>query len=85
MKTKKTKLRPPEIAQRWGVSNDKILQYIYAGELKAINSACPGRGQRPRYLVDVEDLKDFERRREVVPPPTPVRRGRERLGTGEYY
>ena len=81
----KTKLRPPEIARRWGVSNDKILQFIRTGELKAINAVCPGRGQRPRYLIDVVDLEDFERRRTVCPPHAPVRRRRERLGAGEYY
>ena len=81
----KTKLRPPEIARRWGVSCDKILSFIRCGELRATNMVCPGRGQRPRYLVDVVDLEDFERRRTVCPPPKPVRQRRERLGAPTYY
>ena len=81
----KTKLRPPEIARRWGVSCDKILAFIRTGELRATNMVMPNRGQRPRYLIDVEDLKDFERRREVRPPPAPARRRRERLGEATYY
>ena len=83
--TIKTKLRPPEIARRWGVSCDKILAFIRTGELRATNMVMPNRGQRPRYLIDVVDLEDFERRRTVCPPPKPVRQRRERLGTPNYY
>ena len=84
--TAKTKLRPPEIARRWGVSCDKILAFIRTGELRATNMVMPGRGRRPRYLIDVDDLADFERRRTVCPSPKqPVRRRRERIGGGDYY
>ena len=56
----KTKMTPPEIARLWGVSVEKVVAFIRSGELRAINAATPGRNQRPRYLIDVDDLEDFE-------------------------
>lgn len=64
-KIERRKLTPPEVAEMWGVSNDKILAFIRSGELRAINAATPGRSQRPRYLIDLDDLADFERRRSL--------------------
>jgi hypothetical protein len=63
------KCTPPQVAKMWGCDVLKILRVIRTGELRAINVASPGRNQRPRYLIDVADLEDFERRREVQPPP----------------
>jgi len=82
----KRKLTPPEVAQLWGVTPDKIVAFIRAGELRAINAATPGRNQRPRYLIDRDDLEDFERRRTVGPAPkqAPRRPRRERTGD-DYY
>ena len=65
----KQKFTPPEIARLWGVSVEKVVAFIRSGELRAMNAASPGRNQRPRYLIDVADLEDFERRRAAVPPP----------------
>lgn len=65
----KCKLTPPEVAHLWGVTVDKIYAFIRSGELRAINGATPGRNQRPRFLIDLDDLDDFERRREVQPAP----------------
>ena len=55
----KRKYTPPEIAKLWGVSADKILSWIRAGELRAID-ASTNQGGRPRYLVDMEDLASIE-------------------------
>ena len=61
------KITPPQLADAWGISVDKIHSWILSGELQAINAATRS-GGKPRYLIDVEDLADFERRRQVQPP-----------------
>jgi hypothetical protein len=66
----RTKRSPPEIARAWGISVAKVLAWIKAGELLAVNAATRATG-RPRYLVDVEDLADFAARRSTVSPPLP--------------
>ena len=83
--TLKRKYTPPEVAKLWGISPDKVVAWIRAGELRAID-ASTSRSQRPRYLIDIEDLRDFEARRSVSPPPKP--RPREKKSTGsviEFY
>lgn len=79
----KRKLTPPEVARLWGITGDKVIRFIRAGELRAINAASPGRNRRPRYLIDVDDLADFERRREAGPAPKPLRKRKQQ--PGEYY
>ena len=80
----KTKLTPPEIARLWGISVEKVLNFIRSGELRAINAATPGRNRRPRYLIGVADLEDFERRRTVGPTPK-LPRVKRRVSDGQYY
>ena len=80
------KLTPPQVAKMWGVSAEKVMSFIRSGQLRAGNFASPGRNQRPRYLIDLADMADFERRRTVGPAPKqPPRRRRERLGQPTYY
>jgi len=50
-----------------------------------MNAASPGCNQRPRYLIDLADLADFERRRTVGPSPEPVRRQRKAVAGREWY
>ena len=74
MTKEKTKMTPPELAARWGVAPEKILHFIRSGELQAIDVALV-RGGKPRYLIDVDAIADFEARRAVTAPlPTPRRR-----------
>jgi len=80
----KRKFTPPEVAALWGISADKVVGWIRAGELRAID-ASRNRGQRPRYLIDVADLADFEARRTATPPPKQKRRRRADTGTIEFY
>ena len=82
--TKKTKISPPELAAMWGISPDKIVSWIKSGELRAID-ASTSRNQRPRYLIDVDDLADFEARRSCSPPPKPRRRHRQSKTVFEFY
>jgi hypothetical protein len=63
----KTKLTPPEVAEMWGISPDKVLLWIRTGELRAIDASTRGDG-RPRYLIDLKDLAAFERDRSTVTP-----------------
>jgi hypothetical protein len=66
----RTKLTPPDLARRWGVSTTKIVNFIKSGELRAINIAAH-RKNRPRYLIDVADIAAFEKSRSVVPDTGP--------------
>ena len=64
--TAREKFTPPEIARRFGIAEAKVITWIEAGELRAINAATKPNG-RPRYLIDVCDVQAFERRRAVNP------------------
>ena len=68
----RAKLTPPQLARLWGISPDKVLNWIRSGELRAINVA-ERRGGRPRYLIDRADIQAFETRRAVI-AIVPVRR-----------
>lgn len=69
------KITPPALAKRYGVGIAKIHSWIQSGELRAMNAGSGGR--RPRYLIDLQDLADFEKRRQVVPAPAPAPRPRK--------
>lgn len=70
---KKQKLTPREVGELWGVSPDTVIAWIRSGELHAIDGS-QRRGGKPRYLVDLDDLRDFERRRAVIAKQTASRR-----------
>ena len=72
---RKPKTTPPKLARRWGVGNDKVIFLIRTGELRAIDCSMK-RGERPRYLIDEEDIEAFEQARQVVPDVKPQRRKR---------
>jgi len=66
----RTKTSPPRLARQWGIDVNKVLNWIRAGELRAIDASTRV-GGRPRYLIDVADIAAFERRRTVIQPPVP--------------
>ena len=68
MSIKRTKLTPPMIARRWGTGVDKVRTFIRSGELRATNLSLGS--ERPRFVVDLDDLAAFEKSREV-PSPAP--------------
>ena len=90
MKTsiERTKLTPPQLARKWGVSHAKIVTLIRSGELVAINMATT-RGGRPRYLIDLEDVKRLEQSRQVIPDDglstTQKLRRRAQTQTKDYF
>lgn len=73
--TERRKITPPQLAAQWGITPEKVLKWIVSGELRAINAATRT-GMRPRWLIDMDDIADFERRRAAVPPPKPSPRRR---------
>jgi transposase len=72
-----------DVARRLRCGEDKIRLWIRRGELAAINTASALCG-RPRWVVTVEALVEFERRRTASPPPKPPRR-RRRPTLVDYY
>jgi hypothetical protein len=76
--------RPPELARRWGVSDDKVIRFIKSGELEAIDLSTE-RNKRPRYAVSREAVESFELRRQVSPAPKPQRRKRQSQDVVEFF
>jgi hypothetical protein len=83
VKNSRCKLTPPQLASRWGVSCDKILNWIRSGELPAFNAALTRSG-RPRWLIDITDIATFEQRRAAVSSARATRRRRPRNITNYF-
>jgi CHAT domain-containing protein len=82
--SKRTKLSPPQFAAQWGIDVQKVLHWIKAGELRAINLATRRDG-RPRYAIDQADIAVFEASRAVQPPTPRVRRRRADPNVIEFF
>lgn len=71
-------LTPKNIAARYGVGVNKILSWIAAGELRAIDVSTRHK-ERPRWLIPQDALTAFETARSNAPAPLPTqRRSRKR-------
>lgn len=82
----RTKLKPGEIADRYGVDVECVLAWIHSGELKAMNAARSLNSKKPNWLVDVKDLQAFEESR--VPAKEPIaisRRQMPKSGVIEFF
>ena len=67
---------PPQAARRWKCKPAKVIGFIRSGELRAFDiSTTPGVG-RPKYLITMEAILEFEQRRQPKPPPTKRKRRR---------
>ncbi|MCA8995034.1 MAG: helix-turn-helix domain-containing protein [Planctomycetaceae bacterium] len=76
---------PPELAQEWGVSPDKILDWIRSGELPAMNLAATQNG-RPRYRIDQDGIDTFKRRRaNHSPTPKQTRKRKPPADVIEFF
>ena len=86
MTISRIKMTPPQLAEMWGVSADKIVSFIRSGELRAIDIST-NLGGRPRFLIDKRDIEAFELSRTVIPPPPRQRRRRRRRDPAirEYF
>lgn len=65
---------PPKLAERLGVSPEKVLTWIKNGELRAVD-VSESRGGRPRWRIAESDIELFLTRRSVS-PATPIKRTR---------
>ena len=61
-----TKISPPELSRRWGISLKKVLYWVHSGQLRTINAGMTP-NQKPRLLIDLEDIKRFEEGRAFTP------------------
>lgn len=78
-------LTPADVAQRYGVSEDKVAFWIRAGELRAINLATRRTG-RPRWKIAPADLVIFESGRAATPvESSPRRRRQQPPGVIEFF
>jgi excisionase family DNA binding protein len=86
MKNAPITLKPKQVAERLGVNSDKVLAWIRAGELSAINVAQKASG-RPRYRIDPVDLAAFEAHRRIYPKrqAPQCRRRRRPADAIEYF
>jgi len=75
--TRRPYMTPPELAAELGVEAQKIVDWITAGELAAVNVAADAHGRRPRWRVSREDLELFLRGRANKPRPAPRPRRRK--------
>jgi hypothetical protein len=70
---------PRELATRWGVCIDKVLNFIRSGELRAFNVASKI-SKRPRYRISMAEVERFEQETRAAaspaqtPPEVPRRR-----------
>ncbi len=72
-------LTPPEVARLIRVRESKVISWIRAGRLPAINVS---EGTRPKYRIKPDDLETFLASRAVAPISRPARR--ERLSVPRY-
>src|SRR5262249_18149214 len=73
-----------DVARRYRVGEDKVRSWIRKGELSAINTATNLCG-KPRFVVPVEALAEFERRRSAAPPPKPAPRRRMQMTEIDFF
>lgn len=77
---------PRELATRWGVCVDKVLNFIRSGELQAFNVASKT-SKRPRYRISISEVERFEQETRaaaspVQTPPEAPRRRRDSTRSG---
>lgn len=77
---------PNELAARYGVKPSKVIEWIKAGELKAIDTATR-QGLKPRYKCSPQAVELFEASRAVSKPamPTPRRQRKPITGIVDHF
>jgi transposase len=73
-----------EVAKRYRVSNNKIIDWIRNGQMRAINTASV-LSAKPRFVIPPEALVEFERSRNAAEPTPPPRRRRKRSYKVDYF
>ena len=75
---------PPELARKYRVKPSKILQFIAAELLDAVNVASPT-SRRPQWRISPAAIADFELSRSARQPAKPVRRKRRRVASDPAF
>lgn len=81
---------PAQVAEMWGVSHDKVLEFIKTGELHAFDVASK-KSRRPQFKIPGDALKAFQDRRSgrdparSLPPPAPRRTSRKSSPSTRTY
>ncbi len=70
-------LTPPQYADVLVVADEKIIEFINSGELRAVNVATKG-SKRPRWRITPEAIAEFEASRSNAPPPPKPKQRRQR-------
>ena len=71
--TERRWLSPPQVAEQLGIDPGKVIAWIRAGQLAAVNVA-ENVGGRPRYRISPDALDAFLLGRSTAPDPKPTRR-----------
>jgi hypothetical protein len=87
-----TYFNPAQVAEMWGVSRDKVLEFIRTGELEAFNVASK-KSRRPQFKIPLTALQAFQERRSgrdparFLPPQPSSRRTSRKSSSGghEYF
>lgn len=83
---------PAQVAAMWGISHDKVLEFIKTGELDAFNVASKN-SRRPQFKITGAALRAFQERRSgrdparSLEPPATRRASRKSSSTPsrEYF
>ena len=78
-------LTPPQVAERFRVSPDKVRSWILSGQLRAIDISTHPEIGRPRWRIYPTDLIAFENSRMARPPVKPTRRRRKPADVIQYF
>jgi excisionase family DNA binding protein len=71
------RLTVADVAELYGCDANKVLRWIASGELRAID-VSERRGRKPRWRIDVDDLRAFESRRASTAGDSPKAPRRKR-------
>jgi hypothetical protein len=75
---------PGQLAKNFGITVDKVLNWIRNGQIDAIDVSTDRSG-RPRYRIDVESIAKFKAARNPRPPPKPTRRNKQSEEVLEFF
>ena len=77
-------LTPPKVAEIMGVNACRVIGWILAGELDAINLNAMDQSKRPRYRVTPEALEQFQSKLSVNKPSAKAKKNRPCTAT-KYF
>jgi excisionase family DNA binding protein len=73
------------LCERYGVTENTVLQWIHSGELKAVNVGRAPTGKKPRWRITKEALEAFELRRTPTPPQPRAKRRKRPTDVLKFY